>query len=272
MNRVAPRVEKQSRAQKRRATVAPVSRVGTLSDSGWFWVIFGCAFFVRLLYLIEINSIPLFYHLAGDGRTYYEWGQKIAAGDWLGHGVFYQAPLYPYFLGFLQAVFGPSVWLIRLIQIVLGAISCALIFEAGRNLFSLQAGIAAGLILAFYAPGIFFDGLIEKSIIDFFLVAVFVANESRESYGGLAPVARHGRRPGSFGPFPGKRAHPGCCPAVLDGTLLFPVTACSTGTVDRSFLCWITFGAGCSGAEKSRRGRRVQTYDIAVRSQFFYRQ
>jgi tetratricopeptide (TPR) repeat protein len=174
MNRVAPRVEKQSRAQKRRAALAPVSRVGTLSDSGWFWVIFGCAFFVRLFYLLEINSIPLFYHLAGDGRTYYEWGQKIAAGDWLGHGVFYQAPLYPYFLGFLQAVFGSSVWLIRLIQIVLGAISCALIFEAGRNLFSLQAGIAAGLILAFYAPGIFFDGLIEKSIIDFFLLAVLL--------------------------------------------------------------------------------------------------
>jgi 4-amino-4-deoxy-L-arabinose transferase-like glycosyltransferase len=89
-------------------------------------------------------------------------------------GVFYQAPLYPYFLGVLQVILGRNLWLIRLIQIVLGAISCALIFQAGRNLFSRQAGIAAGLILSGYAPGIFFDGLIEKSILDFFLLSLLL--------------------------------------------------------------------------------------------------
>src|SRR5215475_5042996 len=174
MNRGAPRAEKRSRAQKRRAVVEPKSGLAALTDAGWFWVIFGCAFLVRSLYLIEIDSIPLFYHLAGDARTYDEWGQKIAAGDWLGRGVFYQAPLYPYFLGVLQVILGHNLWLIRLIQIALGAISCALIFQSGRNLFSRQAGIAAGLILSFYAPGIFFDGLIEKSILDFFLLSLFL--------------------------------------------------------------------------------------------------
>jgi 4-amino-4-deoxy-L-arabinose transferase-like glycosyltransferase len=150
------------------------SGLAALTDTGWFWVIFGCAFLVRLVYLTEIDSIPLFYYLAGDGRAYDEWGQRIAAGDWLGQGVFYQAPLYPYFLGFLQVVFGHSLWVIRLIQITLGAISCALIFATGRNLFSRQAGIAAGLILSFYAPGIFFDALIEKSILDFFLLSLLL--------------------------------------------------------------------------------------------------
>ena len=65
-------------------------------------VIFAAAFSIRLLYLIQIQSIPLFYLLAGDGRTYDEWAQRIAAGDWLGSGVFYQAPLYPYFLGVMS--------------------------------------------------------------------------------------------------------------------------------------------------------------------------
>src|SRR5262249_39504548 len=91
-----------------------------------------------------------------------------------GEGVFYQAPLYPYFLGVLQAVFGHRLWLIRLTQIALGALSCALIFQTGRNLFSRQAGIAAGLILSFYAPGIFFDALIEKSILDLFLLSLIL--------------------------------------------------------------------------------------------------
>ncbi|MDP2604079.1 MAG: tetratricopeptide repeat protein [Deltaproteobacteria bacterium] len=137
-------------------------------------MIFGCAFLLRLSYLFQIDSIPLFYHLAGDGRTYDEWGQRIAAGDWLGKGVFYQAPLYPYFLGILQAILGHNLWLIRLLQITLGAISCAWVFLVGRKLFSREAGIASGLILACYAPAIFFDALIEKTILDLFLISLLL--------------------------------------------------------------------------------------------------
>ncbi|MGB7951203.1 MAG: glycosyltransferase family 39 protein, partial [Candidatus Binatia bacterium] len=174
MSKGAGSSERRPRAQRRRAAVESKSETEALTDTGWFWLVFGGALLVRLFYLLEIASIPLFHHLAGDGRTYDEWGQRIAAGDWLGQGVFYQAPLYPYFLGLLQTLFGHSLWLIRLIQIGLGALSCALIFETGRNLFSRRAGIAAGLILSFYAPGIFFDGLIEKSILDLFLLSLLL--------------------------------------------------------------------------------------------------
>ena len=63
-----------------------------------------------------------------------------------------------------------------------------MIFQTGRNLFSRQAGIAAGLILACYAPGIFFDGLIEKSILDLFLLSLllWLLSQSR----GTAPWSR----------------------------------------------------------------------------------
>jgi Tfp pilus assembly protein PilF len=145
--------------------------LAALSDRAWFIAIIAAAFFLRLGYLLQIDSIPLFYHLAGDGRTYDEWGQRIAAGDWLGQGVFYQAPLYPYFLGVLQVFFGNNLWLIRFLQTVLGAISCGLIFIVGQRLFARPAGIAAGLILAFYAPAMFYDGLIEKSILDLVLLS-----------------------------------------------------------------------------------------------------
>ena len=183
--KVAPKAHKRSRAQKRRAPVEPKSRVTVPTDTIWFWVIFGCAFVLRLLYLVEIDSIPLFYNLAGDGRAYDEWAQRIAAGDWIGQDVFYQAPLYPYFLGVLQVVVGHHLWLVRLVQIALGALSCALIFRIGRDLFSRQAGIAAGLILSCYAPGIFFDGLIEKSILDLFLLSLLLL---------LLSQAREGRQ------------------------------------------------------------------------------
>ena len=146
-------------------------------DRVWVWGIFCVAFLVRLFYLFQIQSIPLFYNLAGDGRTYDEWAQRMVAGDWLGSGVFYQAPLYPYFLAVLQKVFGHDLWIIRLVQISLGALSCALSCRIGIRLFSRPAGVAAGLILTFYAPAIFFDSLIEKSILDILLLSalVFVA-------------------------------------------------------------------------------------------------
>ncbi len=163
-----------TRRQRRQAAERP--RAGAPRDSSrfWFLAIFSAAFFPRLIYLLQIESVPLFYHLAGDGRTYDEWAQRIVAGDWLGQGVFYQAPLYPYFLGVLQFVVGHNLWLIRFLQIILGALSCAVIYLVGKRLFSRAAGIAAGLVLACYAPAIFFDVLIEKSILDITLLSLLL--------------------------------------------------------------------------------------------------
>ncbi len=166
--------KRRARGRVRRVDSNPPGRQVPLPDTVWCLIIFSYALVVRLIYLFQIDSIPLFYHLAGDGRAYDEWAQRVASGDWLGRGVFYQAPLYPYFLGFLQIIFGHDLWLIRLIQVILGSASCAVIFLVGRAFFSRQAGVAAGLLLASYAPAIFFDGLIEKSILDLVLLSLFL--------------------------------------------------------------------------------------------------
>ena len=175
-------MKKASRQQERKVKPAKASGGAAASPVWihpegtrlWFLTIFTVAFTLRLVYLFQIDTIPLFEHLAGDARTYYEWGRRIAAGDWLGAGVFYQAPLYPYFLGVLQFFFGETLWLVRLIQITLGALSCSLIFLIGQHLFSRPAGIISGFILAGYGPALFFDGLIEKSILDLFLLTVIL--------------------------------------------------------------------------------------------------
>jgi Tfp pilus assembly protein PilF len=136
--------------------------------------IFLFAFAIRLVYLFQIEQSPLFYHLASDGRSYDEWARQIAGGDWLGRAVFYQAPLYPYFLGLLQTVLGHNLWSIRVVQIALGSASCVLLYWAAKLFFSRGAGIAAGLILSLYAPAIFFDGLIQKTVLDLFLIALLL--------------------------------------------------------------------------------------------------
>jgi len=165
-------MKKPARQSATRPEAAAARALNPPAELFWPAAIFLTAFLLRLIYLAQIQSIPLFYHLAGDGRTYDEWAQRIAAGDWLGQGVFYQAPLYPYFLGALEFLFGHNLWLVRLIQILLGSLSCALSYAIGKKIFSRRAGIAAGFLLAVYAPAIFFDALIEKSILDLCLLSL----------------------------------------------------------------------------------------------------
>lgn len=121
------------------------------------------AFAIRLVHLLQARAVPLFDAVFMDGRSYSEWADRVAAGDWLGDTVFYQAPLYPYFLAVLKLTVGDDLWRIRLVQIALGSVSCSILFLAGRSFFSRAAGIAAGVLLAIYPPAIFFDGLIQKA-------------------------------------------------------------------------------------------------------------
>ncbi len=147
----------------------------------WFALaIFAVALLVRFVHVWQIRRSPFYATLLGDSRGYDEWARQIAAGDWLGHEVFYQAPLYPYLLGFIYAVAGHHLLVVRVVQALIGSASCALLALAGARLMSRPAGIAAGLMLALYAPAIFFDGLLQKSVLDVFFVclALFLISRS----------------------------------------------------------------------------------------------
>jgi tetratricopeptide (TPR) repeat protein len=141
-----------------------------------FWLagIFALALVVRLLHLWAFSRSGLFGLLMGDSLRYHEWAAGIAAGDWIGKGVFYQAPLYPYLLGLVYAIFGPSLWAARILQALLGATACLLLADTGRRLFSRTAGIVTGLLLALYAPAIFYDELVQKSALDGVLLALIL--------------------------------------------------------------------------------------------------
>ena len=129
---------------------------------------------VRCFYLWQIRNAPFFDLRLGDGEAYHLWARRIAAGDWLGHGVFYQAPLYPYFLALIYRLFDDSIMTVRLAQAFLSAASCALLAAAGVAMFG-RRGALAGVALAVYPPAIFLDALIDKScLMTFLLTALLV--------------------------------------------------------------------------------------------------
>jgi tetratricopeptide (TPR) repeat protein len=129
---------------------------------------------VRALHLWLLRDSLYFAVLMGDARAYDEWASRLAAGDWLGSDVFYQAPLYPYLLGVSYAAFGRDLMLVRGVQAVLGALSAVLLTSAAARLFGRRAGLAAGLLMALYAPAVFVAGLIQKAALDVFLMTAIV--------------------------------------------------------------------------------------------------
>lgn len=136
--------------------------------------IFVLALLIRFTYLIEIKDEPIFTLLLGDAERYDAWAKEISEGNWLGDEIFYQAPLYPYFLGIIYTIFGRNLLVVRLVQILIGSISCVLIARSGEYFFSKKAGFISGFILALYPTAIFFDCLIQKAVLGMFFTILLL--------------------------------------------------------------------------------------------------
>jgi len=120
-------------------------------------VVFGVALLVQMLYLAEGGRDPTFTVPIVDALTYHQSAASFAHGGRLTEGAFWQPPFYPLFLGCIYRFLGESIFVARVIQACLGAVSCTLLWWIGRRLFSNGTGLLAGLMLAVYGPFVFFN-------------------------------------------------------------------------------------------------------------------
>jgi tetratricopeptide (TPR) repeat protein len=146
------------------------------------------ALVLRLAYVAAIDATPFADVLVGDSVAYDAWAEEIRH-DVVGKDVFYQAPLYPYFLAVVYACLGHGLLAARVLQMVLGAAACALVARAGERFFGRRAGLAAGALLAVYGPALYFGGLLHKAALDLFLTALLLAGLARLADDGRARVA-----------------------------------------------------------------------------------
>ncbi|MEW5702387.1 MAG: tetratricopeptide repeat protein [Candidatus Zixiibacteriota bacterium] len=147
-------------------------------DALWLGAIFVLALLARVIVLWQLSrNNPGFFDPTVDSRWHYLWAKSIAAGDWLGSGVFYRAPLYPYLLGIWITLFGDGLWPIRLAQAVIGSLSAVLVCLIGARGFGRRVGITAGLIWAIYGTMIYYETelLIEVIVVPFTLLAIWLA-------------------------------------------------------------------------------------------------
>ena len=140
----------------------------------WSCAVFVVAILVRLLNLICLGQSKFFGFKIGDAARYDAWAHRIAEGDWIGQGVFYQAPLYPYFLGTVYTFFGDDLMTLRKVQAFMASIACVFLMNAVWNFLGKRSAIVGGFVMALYAPSIFLETQIQKSILDLFFISVLI--------------------------------------------------------------------------------------------------
>ncbi|OGC75929.1 MAG: hypothetical protein A2145_06630 [candidate division Zixibacteria bacterium RBG_16_40_9] len=136
-------------------------------DKNFLFFVFIFSFVLRLIYLLEIKDNPHFYNLTLDPLYHDSWAKQIASGDWMGSQVFFRAPFYPYFLAVLYKIFGPHLFLVRLIQHLIGSFSIVLIFLLAKKIFDRKVAVLASFLAATYWIFIYYEA---ELLLDFWLV------------------------------------------------------------------------------------------------------
>src|SRR5262249_26221819 len=136
-------------------TCASIPTLSRKSLPPALWI-FLTALAVRLVHVWQMRGSPFFSVLLGDSRGYDEWARRIAGGEWIGTDGFYQAPLYPYMLGAIYAVAGRHLLLVRVVQAVIGSLSCVFLALATERFVSPRASVAPGPMPAPYRPALLF--------------------------------------------------------------------------------------------------------------------
>lgn len=139
------------------------------------WLVGGVALLARGVVLAQLDAHPLLQPTGGlDSAAYVRLAQRAAAGDWaLGPDVYFVSPLYIYFLAFLFRVFGPSLLVPKLVQIVLGAVGTVLVGLTARRLFARESvAVLATALHGLTGAVVFHEVLLLQSALDPFLTAL----------------------------------------------------------------------------------------------------
>jgi len=153
-----------------------------------------CGFALRVVFALAMEAHPPHQVPILDSAFHVDWAHATAAGREyppLAGRPFFRAPLYPWFLAAIFYLFGDGLFVPRLIQCALGAITIGLVYLVGRRSFEPRAAFVAAAIAATYWLLIYFDGelMSETLVVPLVLFALWLTL-------GLADSSS---RPGAFG-------------------------------------------------------------------------
>ena len=125
--------------------------------------IFCLAFLLRMLFCLLFKKEILYIqaHIFTDTQAYIQIAGNVLSGKGLiapGGTVASHPPLYPLFLSGVYFLFGEGYWPVRIIQSILSALSCVVVYLLTRLTLNNQTAKLASFLCAIYPFFIFFAG------------------------------------------------------------------------------------------------------------------
>ena len=98
-----------------------------------------------------------------EGRGFSEWGTRPTA---------FAPPMYPFFLAGIFKIFGYNSEVVKIIQAILGGVTCWIIYRMGCLMFEEKVGIVASLMMVFYPDLIALTGYLYTEILYIFILSL----------------------------------------------------------------------------------------------------
>ena len=113
-------------------------------------VLFAFSLVFRFTYLVESLANPLFGVPVADALVYSRWADRMADGIWLWDRVENYLPIYPAFLALQQIVFGGGLFVNKILQSIMGALTAVLLAQTAARTWNRQVGLITGYLIATY--------------------------------------------------------------------------------------------------------------------------
>ncbi len=152
-------------------------------------LLFVVALLMRITYLNQVSSSPLFENPVMDEKYHIELVEQIKT-DNEPKEPYFRAPLYPYFLTALSKATNGSFYTMRLLQIVLGSLLPVLIYLLGVKLFQKKVALIAASLSTIYPTFLYYDAsLLITFLITLLSVIILWALYKYKPQSYLSPIA-----------------------------------------------------------------------------------
>ncbi len=150
-------------------------------EKKWLLPTILAGFIIRLLYVLEVHNTPFYQSMFSDSNIYYEWAKNIALNnEWIGNEPFFMAPLYPYFMALVFKIFGPVLFVVKLLQVVASTFTILIVYRTAEKLFNKEVAIVSAFISAFYVVFVFYSAAILSETFQVFFYVLFIYELLRE--------------------------------------------------------------------------------------------
>lgn len=131
----------------------------SIRDKSPLWWLIPAALAIKLGYLFfaypEASSVGA---LSIDALYHYNWARAIDAGDWFVNAPYFRAPLYPFVLALLLKISGGSLLFVRVVQLLAGVATMAVVYRITEKSFNRPAAVLAALLMLLYPITTFLEG------------------------------------------------------------------------------------------------------------------